>query len=46
MAKKKLELEEIIRVFTDFLNESGNYYSFKDFIEKQGYTLEEFGMEE
>lgn len=41
-----LDKETILQVFEDFLNHTGQFYSFKDFIEKQGYTLEEFGMSE
>lgn len=36
--------EEIAELFEQFLNETGNWYNFKSFIEKQGYTLEELGF--
>lgn len=43
---KKLSLEEVAKIFTDFLNEQGEWFIFKDFVEKQGYKLEELGMED
>ncbi len=42
----QLSLEEITKVFTDFLNESGEWWNFKEFVEKQGYKLEELGMQD
>lgn len=38
--------EEIVEVFEQFLNETGNWYHFKEFVEKQGYTLEELGFKD
>lgn len=38
--------EELIQVFEQFLNETGNWYNFKEFVEKQGYTIEELGFSE
>ena len=36
--------EEIAELFEQFLNETGGWYKFKFYIEKQGYTLEELGF--
>lgn len=41
-----LEQEEMSKVFDQFINENGLFQQFKTFIESQGYTLAEFGMEE
>lgn len=38
--------EEMKDVFEQFLNHAGVWHSFKDFIESQGYSLSDFGMEE
>lgn len=38
--------EELILLFEQFLNESGSWYTFKDYVEKQGYTVSELGFSE
>lgn len=44
--KSMLERLELIKIFTDFLNETGNWLRFEDFLESHGYSLSELGMEE
>jgi len=41
-----LEQTEISRTFDEFLNEHGLFYTFKEWIEKKGYKLDEFGIED
>jgi hypothetical protein len=41
-----IDKEELISVFEQFLNETGSWYNFKEFVEKQGYTVEELGFSE
>lgn len=41
-----MDKEELIIIFTSFLNEQGKWYNFKDFIEAQGYTMTELGFNE
>lgn len=38
--------EEIAELFEQFLNETGQWYNFKEFIESQGYNLEELGFKD
>lgn len=39
-----MEKKELIELFEQFLNEHGQWYSFKDWVEDQGYTIEELGF--
>ena len=39
-----IDKEELIELFDRFLCETGNWYNFKAFVEKQGYTVEELGF--
>ena len=41
-----MEKQEIIEIFSQFLNENGMFYQFKEFIESQGYSLAEMGLTE
>lgn len=41
-----LTQEEIVKIFQDFIDENGMFYQFKDFVEGQGYELEELGIKE
>lgn len=43
---KVLDTKDIVDLFENFLNESGQWSNFKEWIEDQGYKLEEFGMED
>lgn len=38
--------EEIAELFEQFLNEIGQWYNFKEFIESRGYNLEELGFQD
>ena len=39
-----MDKKEMAEVFERFLNETGNYYRFKEFVEEQGYYMAEFLM--
>ena len=41
-----LPLEEIVRIFEDFLNDHSMFTTFQNEIEEKGYKLAEFGIEE
>ncbi len=41
-----MEKEEIVRLIEHFVNEYGMFYKFKSFVESQGYTLGELGIED
>ena len=41
-----IDKKELIQIFEQFLNETGNWYRFTDFAEKEGYTIEELGFSE
>ena len=32
-----MDKAELIKLFEQFLNETGNWYNFRDFVENQGY---------
>lgn len=38
--------EEIAELFEWFLNETGQWYNFKEFIKSRGYSLEELGFKD
>lgn len=39
--------EEILRELIDnFVNENGLWFSWKDFVEQRGYSIEELGFED
>lgn len=38
--------QDLIELFEMFLNEQGKWLAFKEYIESQGYTLLEIGMED
>jgi hypothetical protein len=42
----ELSKKEIGEIFVDFLNESGNWQNFKEFIEQKGYSLSELEIED
>lgn len=41
-----MDQEEIVQEFTDFLDEMGLFYEFKNWAQIRGYSLEDFGMTE
>jgi hypothetical protein len=41
-----MDKEELIELFDRYLNEIGKYYSFQEWIEKQGYSMSELGFKE
>lgn len=41
-----MDKEILIELFERFLNEAGIWYNFKDFVEKQGYTVEDLGFDD
>lgn len=38
--------QEIVELFDTYLNEHGQFFHFKKWVEKQGYALSELGIEE
>ena len=46
MKEPTLSAEEIAQVVEDFVNHRGLWYEFKEFIEKKGYRVEEFGLDD
>ena len=41
-----MDKEELIELIDQFLNDKGMWHQFKEWIEKQGYTLEELGFKD
>jgi len=41
-----LDKEQLAEEFENFLNESGQWQNFKEWIEEQGYEVADFGMED
>ena len=41
-----MEKEEIVEEFENFLNYSGQWQNFKEWIWSEGYELSDFGMED
>lgn len=40
-----MEKEELVMLFTNYLDEKGLFFDFKEFAERQGYELSELGIE-
>lgn len=40
------ETQEVVRVVDDFLNEYDMWRKFKQYVEEQGYTMEELGFQD
>lgn len=43
---EQLTEKEKIELFELFLDESNNFYAFKEFLAEKGYSLEELGISE
>ena len=41
-----MEKEEIVELFDQFVSEKGLWYDFKEWLESQGYSVEELGFKD
>lgn len=39
-----MDREELVQIFDRFLNETGNWNKFEEWLEEQGYSMEELGF--
>lgn len=46
MPKCKLDKEEVIELLDSFLNETGNWYTFCDYLRERGYSPEDLGLDD
>ncbi len=38
--------EDVVRVVDEFINDNGLWQEFKEFVERQGYTVKELGFKD